>query len=170
MRPAWSRSVWLMALVMLTPTLGCVHKPQLGSSLHADITDPVGDTVRDPLFRISPDLVHGQANVVGRKIIFTIWFAPGTFDRSTTRLTIQLDVDHNPLTGIATSTGLGIDYIVDMWAPLRRAVISKAVPGTCTTNDPCYLPIGAAPLTFVSDGMSVTLPLSRIGNDDGQLN
>ena len=119
----------LITLVAIALTLGCARKVRLGPPLFADVSDPVGDTTQDPLFATSPDLVHGTASVVDGKITFTIRFAPGTFDPSTTRINIQIDTDQNPSTGIRTGIGLGIDYAVDMWAPMATANISKSLPG-----------------------------------------
>jgi hypothetical protein len=165
------RCGWLIPLVAIALTLGCARKAPLGPPLLADISDPVGDAAQDPLFATSPDLVHGTASVVDGKMTFTIRFAPGTFDPSTTRITVQLDTDQNPSTGIRTVIGLGIDYIVDMWAPMATANISKSVPGAaCTATDPCYDVVGLVPLTLLSDGMVANVPLALVASREGRVN
>jgi hypothetical protein len=142
------------------------------TALHAEVGDPGGDALADPSVTVSPDLVHATVDVSAGNIAFAIQFAPGTLDRSTSRLTIQLDTDQNPSTGIRTATGVGVEYAVDMWAPANQASILKAVPTagcTAAAADPCYLQMGAAPLSVSADGMAVTIPLSLIGSADGRL-
>jgi len=71
-----------------------------------------------------------------------------------------------------TAYGLGIDYIVDMWPPSRRAVIQRAnrpAIGASACN-PCYVATGAVRLALTADGMQATVPLSRLGNGSGAMN
>jgi hypothetical protein len=109
-------------------------------------------------------------DVASGNITFTIQFAPGSLDRQTTRLTIELDTDLNPSTGIPAGPGLGIDYVVDMWASPTQTLIEKAIPtGACTQSSPCYTTVGTAPLSLTTDGMQATVPLSLLGSGDGRL-
>jgi hypothetical protein len=92
-------------------------------------------------------------------------------DQGQSRLAIDLDTDRNPSTGIRVANGLGVDHVIDMWAPVSQVNILKAIPtATCTTTDPCYVQMGLAPLSIVADGMAVTVPLALLGNVDGRLN
>jgi hypothetical protein len=124
---------------------------------------------------VAPDLAHGTADAASGSLSFSIQFAPGTFDRTTTRVTIDLDTDQNVSTGINTGS-LGIDYAVDLWARTGQATISKAAQTgpsqslVCTASNSCYVDLGVAPLTFVTDGMQVAVPLSLLGNTSGRLN
>src|SRR3982074_374358 len=90
---------------MLLAAAGCGgRRPRLtaGSTRHSDVSDPIGDARPVPDYSTPPDLVHGTVDVVDRNITFTIQFAPGTFDRTSTRVTIQLDTDEVQSTGIQT--------------------------------------------------------------------
>jgi hypothetical protein len=168
---AWG-AVCVAALLLSTIacTSSTIAPSATSSALHGEVSDPVGDALPTPTFPNPPDLVHGTVEVAGGNVTFTIQFAPGTLDRQTTRLTIELDTDLNPSTGIPAGSGLGIDYVVDMWASPTQTVIEKAVPtGTCTPNSPCYTMVGAAPLTLTADGMQASVPLSLLGNADGRL-
>jgi hypothetical protein len=63
-----------------------------------------------------PDLVHGTIDVANSNVTFTIQFAVGTMNPQTTRLSLELDTDQNAATGITGASGLGIDYVLDLWA------------------------------------------------------
>jgi hypothetical protein len=140
------------------------------STLHSEVTDPSGDAAPDPSVAVSPDLTGGTVDVSAGNITFTVRFGPGTLDRSTSRLTVELDTDRNTSTGIRTD-GLGVEYAIDMWPPTAQAGILKAMPGaSCAALDPCYVPAGTAPLSVVGDSMAVSIPLSLLGTADGRLN
>jgi hypothetical protein len=117
-----------------------------------------------------PDLVHGTVDVSGGAVTFIIQFATGTFDRQSTRVTVQLDTDQNAATGIATTIGLGIDYALDMWAPTNQAKIQQAMPASCVGGGPCYADVASVALGFGVDSMTVTVPLSMLANQSGRLN
>ncbi len=138
--------------------------------MHGEVTDPIGDVVAVPGVASPPDLIRGTVDVGGDNATFAIQFAPGTFDPQTTRVTIQLDTDSDMSTGIRTVQGLGIDYIVDLWAQIDQAKIEQAVPsGGCTESSPCYAMVGTAARTIVADGMRVTVPLAMFGRTDGHV-
>jgi hypothetical protein len=168
---AW-RAVCVAALLL--STISCASSTSAptanSSALHGEVSDPVGDALPVPNVPNPPDLVHGTVDVASGNITFTIQFAPGSLDRQTTRLTIELDTDLNPSTGIPAGPGLGIDYVVDMWASPTQTLIEKAIPtGACTQSSPCYTTVGTAPLSLTTDGMQATVPLSLLGSGDGRL-
>lgn len=135
---------------------------------HGEATDPVGDAVPVPGAAHPPDLVHGAVDIVKGEVTFGIRFANGSLDDQTTRVTIELDVDRNPATGIRTPQGLGIDFIVDLWARNGEATIERAVPtGACTTASPCYATVGRAYFRTVDDEMRATIPAALVGITDG---
>jgi hypothetical protein len=141
------------------------------TTFHVEVTDPVGDAVASPGVPNSPDLVHGTVDVIGGSITFTIQFAPGTLDRQTTRLTIELDTDQNPSTGITGASGLGIDYILDMWAArTTQTLIQQAMPTTCSSGGVCYMDVGTASLSLGTDSMAATVPLATLGSASGRVN
>jgi hypothetical protein len=140
------------------------------STFHAEVTDPAGDAVASAGVLKPPDLVHGTVDVSGGTITFNIQFASGTFDRQSTRATIELDTDQNAATGIMGAAGVGIDYTLDMWAPTNQATIQQATPTTCAAGGLCYSGIGGAPLAFGTDSMAVTVSLATLGNASGRMN
>jgi hypothetical protein len=136
---------------------------------HADVSDPVGDPIRNPTFpqfTNLPDLVRATVDVVGGNITFSIRLAPGTFDPQTTLLLIDLDTDQNASTGFARN-GQGVDFSLNMGAPAfgnpplgSQAHILKfgASPGP-------FGIVGSVPVTVVADGMNVTVPLPMLAGD-----
>jgi hypothetical protein len=160
----------LVALV----SAACANSPSPSApspaTLHAEVSDPVGDAVPSPGVPISPDLVHGAADVSGGSITFTVQFAAGTMNAQTTRLTIELDTDQNASTGIAAA-GVGIDYILDLW-PVRaqQTLVQQATPASCATGGMCYITVGSASVSVGTDTMSSTVPLTLLGNASGRMN
>jgi hypothetical protein len=134
------------------------------------VTDPIGDAVVSAGVPNPPDLIRGTVDVSGGTIVFTVQLAPGTLDPLTTRVGIPLDTDQVAATGI-NAWGIGVDYLVDLWAPTKQAMIEKSVPtGTGTPSNPYYVNVGVAPVSVVADGMTVTVPLALLGNASGRLN
>jgi hypothetical protein len=155
----------------------CGGSPTTSSSaaasltLHAEVTDPLGDVAPGSGLPSAPDLVHGAADVTNRTVTFTIQFAPATMSAQTTRLTIQIDADQNPSTGVPGGNGVGIDYILDLWAVrAQQTLVQQAQPATCATGGVCYADVGVAMLTVGNDTMSTTVPLAMLGNASGRLN
>jgi hypothetical protein len=164
------------AIVILTAACGSngassTTAPSSPSTLHAEVADPVGDAVGSPGVSTPPDLVHGTVDVAGGNLTLAIQFASGTFDRATTRVTIELDTDQNPATGNVGAGPIGIDYIVDMWAARTPAtLIQQATPATCASGGVCYVQVGTGSLNVVTDTLTTTLPLALLGNASGRLN
>ena len=168
-RALWIRRAGYLAAALLTSACGASTAAPSPDVFHAEVSDPVGDALPDPSDRTSPDLVQGTIDVSNGTITVAIRLAPGVFDRSTSRLTVQLDTDLNASTGIRAGN-LGVDYAIDLFAPAGQAFVLKAVPtGSCTAADPCYVQASTAPVSVTTDGMTVTLPLSAIGSSDGRL-
>ena len=162
----------LSVATLLLPLIGCHHSPTARFPPgHAAVTDPAGDAVAVPNGGAAPDLVGGTADVVNGQITFAVRFAPGTLDRRTTRVTIEVDVDRNQSTGRQTSIGLGIDYAIDMWTAAGTTNIMQATSssGACGADNPCYASVGNAPLRIGSDEMRTTMPLSVLGSADGRV-
>jgi hypothetical protein len=140
------------------------------NTFHAELADPAGDAVPSPGFLNPPDLVHGTVDVSSGSVTLTIQFGPGTFDRRSTRLSIELDTDQNPATGIVGAAGLGIDYVLDAWAPTNQAKVQQAMPTACAAGGSCYSDVGAVALSFGVDSMAATVPLAMLGTASGRLN
>ena len=170
---------WLERFILVSLAVGtasCGSSPTASSSssvtFHAEASDPVGDAVSAPGVPSAPDLVHGTVDVANSNATFAIQFAPGTMSLQTTRLTVELDTDQNPATGITGASGLGIDYVLDLWAARTdsQTLIQHAMPATCSSGGVCYTDVGSAPLTLGTDTVSTTVPLAMIGNASGRMN
>jgi len=140
------------------------------TTLHAEVADPIGDAVVDARVPRPPDLVHATADAAIGSITFVVQFAPGTLDRQTTRVSVLLDTDQDGSTGIRQGNGLGADYGVDVAAASGLAAVTKANPAACAARLSCFDPVGSVPLTFLTDAVQLTVPLSLLGDDDGRMN
>src|SRR5438445_3435168 len=129
------------------------------SSLHGEVTDPVGDALADSRVPRPPDLVRATADVATGSLTIVIQFAPGTLDRQTTRVSVLLDTDQDGSTGIRQIDGIGADYGIDLAAATSQAGVSKANPVSCAARLACFDDVGSVPVVFVTDGMQVTVPL-----------
>ena len=164
-----ARAVPLVALV----AAGCSSStgPTTASTaLHGEVTDPAGDAVQDARVARAPDLVSATADVASGTLTLVVQFAPGTFDRQTTRVAVLLDTDQNGSTGIRQANGTGADYNVDIVAASSLAVVAKANPTTCGAQGSCFDNVGSTSVSFMTDGVQVAVPLSLLGNDDGRMN
>jgi uncharacterized protein (TIGR03437 family) len=142
-----------------------------------EVVDPVGDSslTGTPPNTVPPDIIAGSATVIGNTLRFRVRFAPGTFDQSTTLVTIPLDTDQNPATGSPgvnndgsiDRTLIGADYMIQMGGQLfgNTATVLRysGQPNT-------YVKVGTAPVVYFSNGMDTTVPLSLIGSAAGLLN
>ena len=140
-------------------------------TFHSEVADPVGDAVVSGAVPSPPDLIRGTVDVAGGNLSVNIQFAPGTLNRQSTLLTIQLDTDQNPATGIVAATGVGIDYVLSMYPPTNQTIVQRATPATCINGGGmCYTDAGTVSLSVAADSMSATVPLSMLGNASGRLN
>ena len=139
------------------------------TTLHGEITDPIGDALSDSRVPVSLDLVRATADVAAGNITFVIQMASGTLNRQTTRVSVLVDTDQDAATGIRQSNGIGADYDIDLAAGTSLATINKADALGCAERISCFNPAASAPITFTADGMQVTVSLSLLGNDDGRM-
>jgi hypothetical protein len=157
---------------LLIPATACSDSTPAPSSIqaiHGEVSDPAGDASPDPRVPVAPDLVHATADVSSGNITFIIQFAPGTFDRQATRVSVLLDTDQVGSTGIQQSSGIGADFGIDLAAGTNQATVTKADPAGCAAHLSCFVSVGTVPLTLSGDSMQVAIPLSLLGNDDGRL-
>jgi len=170
-------SRWVLACgatVAVVLTAGCSSNspsaPSASTTLHAEAADAAGDAVASAPGSITPDLTHATVDVASGTLTLTIQFAPGTFDRATTRLTIDLDSDQNAATGVAGG-GLGIDYSLDVLATRTPStLVQQATPTTCATGGSCFVQVGTASITTGTASVTTSVPLSMIGNSSGRIN
>ena len=137
-----------------------------------EATDPIGDTasVADARVPRPADLVYASVEVSDRTLRFTVRFAPGSLDLSTTAATFELDTDGDSTTG-GRGLGVGAEYLVDLHAgPVSGATIARA-----TTDPGCRLPCRYAPIQRLAivirdDGMEAVVPRSTLAPFSGPLN
>ena len=139
------------------------------TALRADVADPVGDTLSDPRLPVAPDLVRATATVESGSLTLVVSFAPGTFDRQTTRVAVLLDTDQNPATGIRQGTAFGADFTLDLFAPNDQTAIGRADEAGCAARQSCFVNSGSGTLTLLPDAMQTVVPLSALGNTSGRL-
>jgi hypothetical protein len=140
------------------------------TTLRADVTDPVGDTASDSRVAVAPDLVRATATVENGNLTLVVSFAPGSFDRRTTRVAALFDSDQNGATGIRQQDGLGADYGLDLFAGAAQATITRADEAGCAAHTTCFVDAGSASMTILTDGLQVVVPLSAIGSATGRVN
>ena len=129
----------------------------------ADVIDPVGDIPSDARIVMPPDLMNATAYLAAGTLTFDIHFAPGTADRSTTWVRIDLDIDRNAGTGTRERNGMGTDYSVLALANGRFASVQTGTPVPSAAGRVCASCVGTAPMTFTADTMQVVVPLSLLG-------
>ena len=176
-RAAYSiaRGCWRAVVVVAAITAGACGGSQsaptapASTALRADVTDPVGDTVSDSRLPVAPDLVHAVATVENGSLTLVVSFAPGTFDRQTTRVSVLLDTDQNPATGIRQVTALGADFTLDLFAPSNQTTIGRADEAGCAARQSCFVTTGSSALTLLPDAMQAVVPLSALGNTSGRI-
>lgn len=166
-----SRLPLFAAMVLLTNACGSSSTAPTSTStaFHAEVNDPTGDAAVSAAVPLPPDVIHGTADVGDGNVTLTIQFAPGTLNRASTLLTIELDTDQNAATGIPAANGVGIDYVLSLYGP-TGTIVQQATPSTCTNAGACYTQVGTASLSIGTDTMTTTVPLSMLGNASGRLN
>jgi len=175
------------ANTLIATSNGAVGSPQTftatGVTITTQVTEVVGDATTDSRIAISPDLDTAKATVGGGNLTLIVLLGKTTngvttFDPATTHIIVNLDVDQNPATGSPgvdaagnDATIFGTDYLVEMGSASEggAARVMKFVAGSFTQ-------VGTFPVTQLAnldnspEGLQVTIPLSALGNDDGQMN
>jgi hypothetical protein len=143
--------------------------PSTTSTLHGEVSDPIGDTIADARVSVPPDLARATVDVAAGNVTIVVTVAPGTLNRQATRVSALLDIDQNGATGIRQGDGIGADYSIDLAASTGQATITQADSVGCAAHLSCFNPVGSVPITFAGDSMQVVVPLSMIGNADGHM-
>ncbi|MBI5076098.1 MAG: hypothetical protein HZB62_13155 [Nitrospirae bacterium] len=122
------------------------------------VTDPPGDASISVNTPISPDIVDVKTIVDATNVTFNIRFKSGSFDKAKDIVTIAVDADQKT-TG-KNQDGLGIDYYIYMGSTLygSSAAVMRLTGATQRIKD------ASVPVTFLSDGMDVTIPLSALSH------
>lgn len=133
------------------------------------VTDPVGDAKYDPRVIPSPDLVSADVYCDGENLNLTVQFDPPTFNPQKSRASFVIDIDENPATGFPGVDAGGSDraimsgdFQVHLGADLgANAELWRYFPVTL---------VGTFPITVLSDGYDVSIPLWAFNNDSDGLN
>jgi len=142
---------------------------------YTKVIDPVGDT-----FGIGPvqhDITLFSAYYTATELIITVEFdgaisPPLPMQADSVVGYIDIDADQDWLTGDISNiddfspyspTNLGVDYAVDLWA-------YNPVNDTVALFDEDEIEVGTAVIEFEANSFVVTIPLSIMNNDDGNVN
>lgn len=165
----FSFSTLFFSLTLLT-FLGCASGTQPETPLVGIATDPEGDMTRP-----GADLVFGRIEVIEGEVLISVRWAPETFIRDTSRVTLHLDTDQNPLTGSLgiNSTNnvdadvIGSEFMFRFGATGRSTDITRYVyarPGNWNLQDlDCCI-------SYPGDGIDVRFSMGLLGDDDGLMN
>lgn len=156
-----SRAVWMLAV--LGASLACGSRAHAGAQtqraapIHAEIRDSSVDALPDVKVPVSPDLVFAIVDVGPADVAFRFRFRTDSFDPTTTRVVVDLDIDQNAATGSA-----GVEYEVRI-APAggRGADVVSTVHAT-------EVVAGRVPVSVVAEGYDLSIPRRLLGNDDGR--
>lgn len=133
----------------------------------ADATGVAGEAVNDP----AADLLSAALRVDGGLQIDVTFTSVNAL---TSLATVLLDVDQNTATGHpgldefceVDSGAIGADYLVLMGSAGSTPARVYSYNGTCNS----FTQVGTVPVTPLTNGYRVTVPLTMLGNDDGRLN
>jgi hypothetical protein len=162
----------LLAVIGLSTACGSASSAPTTTAipLHGEVTDPAGDTLVSAGVPTPPDMVRGTIDVSGGNMTVTVQFAPGTMDLQTTRLTVELDTDQNAATGISGASGVGIEYVLDLWTRTNQTIVQRATPATCANGVGCYVDAGSVGVTLGPNTMTAIVPLAMLANPGGGMN
>ncbi len=137
------------SLVAITPAPAAI-------TAYGEVTDAIGDSLDTSL-----DLVFGSVSITcAGDAIFRIRYAPG-YSATADHAQFALDTDQNPSTGYSW-WGMGVDVMVGTYGTGFQGTGYYSVGG----------PRIPFPITYLSDGTEMTIPLSLLAldSDDGWMN
>jgi len=139
------------------------------TGLLSSIVDDTPDDLTPSPSGLAPDLASATVTSTGTALVFSVRYAPGTFNSASTFAQVLLDTDRNFLTGHRGTTNLcdtdastiGSEYIVQV----GTSVLVFRSRGTCNSFD--VLSGASVNVTGVvnatQDGYDITIPLDAIG-------
>jgi len=159
---------------------GAILISSLGSSASAAIfLDPPEDTFNIGGVQYDIASASSALNVAGDGIIYTLtFFGPNVPASRGISGFIDIDSDQNPLTGEvepavwrshldqfgagAPPPGLGVEFFVDLFDQFTPGFVDivRTLDNSVT---------GTVPITFTTSGFTLTVPLSALGGDDGNV-
>jgi hypothetical protein len=137
------------------------------------VSDPADDASSSVNDDPDPDVISATIASDGTDLSLSVRYAAGTFDPQLTRAQFLFDTDDNPATGHTGSDSgcsndngiIGAEFLVNMGANLGASASVLGYLGTCNS----FGWVGNGTVSYVSDGMDATVPLSLLGGDDGLL-
>jgi hypothetical protein len=137
----------------------------LGASAQTFFSDPSGDSRPSaPLSFPIPDVITVGGGYDANWVYMSAIFQPGTLNHRDLGFAFEFDVDQDPLTGYQYGDRLrGVDYWVWFNTSANRS------EGQVWLMSP-YTQVGTVPVSLGQDSLSIRVPLSLLGNDDGVLN
>ena len=142
-----------------------VMSPAAPGLVHAEIRDTSVDALPHVSIPVSPDLVLAVVDVGNADVAFKFRFRPGSFDPSTTRIVVDLDIDQNAASGTA-----GIEYQVFVVPARGQADVVQTLKPSVSAGGGAIPDVvaGIVPVSCVEDGCDVTIPRRLLGDDDGR--
>jgi hypothetical protein len=130
------------------------------------LVDPAGDTLSGPAGPTKAiDLLSVRGEYVRDSLFLNLNFADAVTGATSIAGWIEIDIDENVATGIASaanaydaSVALGVDYTI-LLAPSDRSSVN--IVNTATQKNT------ALTITFSENSMTIHVPMSALGNDDG---
>jgi len=134
------------------------HDAAAGPVYVGSQADPTGDTF---FAGPGPDIVFAGIVADDFWVTFTMQFAPGTWDQTTTKSTFSIDADQNDATG-SFWNDLGVDFTVGQgyFGDTGTAYL-KGFPGNVL--------IGSTAVTFLTNGVEYSFARALFGAEDGLL-
>jgi len=135
-----------------------------------DVADPVGDTAANPTGKNpAVDILRVRGDFKRDSLILTVTFASpvraGSADAANSiGGEIELDMDDNSTTGYGPpdsnrfggSAVLGVDYVVNLFSSLTSSVLVFSKSG-----------FTRATISYPANSIVIRMPLSMLGDDDG---
>ncbi len=158
------------------PSRSEVPGPKILNFEKGATTDPENDTFGSGPVQI--DVTGFSAEAAGGNLVIGLTFAgavslPDSGEPNAVGGFIDIDADQDGLTGDgpwtdfltgSNATGLGNEFYVDLFS------YSAADGAVDVVDDPTEIVTGRAPVSFTSSSMTVQIPLSLLGGDDGAVN
>ncbi len=158
------------------PSRSEVPGPKILNFEKGATTDPENDTFGSGTTQI--DITGFSADAIGDELIIGLTFAgavspPDSGQPDAIGGFIDIDADQDGLTGDgpwtdfltgSNATGLGNEFYVDLFSH------SAADGAVDVVDDPTEIVTGRAPVSFTEMTMTVQIPLSLLGGDDGAVN
>ena len=148
------------------------------SGLNPVVLDPIGDVRPGPSPGQEADIASVKSTYDMESLSFTVNFAGPISPPSATGLGlfgfIDIDTDQNPATGINSNANvfftpripLGVDYSIDVFSEW----VHPGIVDVISRRESRLTVVGRVPITFTETSLSVTVPLSVLGGDNGAVN